>query len=147
MFTYGQALKRCHFGFQHIQTVIKISNKNAVVAQTLACYTACTAPQIRADTEARTRSCSSCDSGCHAWAAPMWPKGGERVLACSSANNAGKVSWLSMESNRKLSCMMISFKRLHGSLSFCRARYELFKNSFFKRIDHPQASWYTEAEF
>lgn len=21
---YGQALKRCHFGFQHIQTVIKI---------------------------------------------------------------------------------------------------------------------------
>lgn len=52
MFTYGQALKRCHFGFQHIQTVIKISNKNAAVAQTLACYTACTAPQIRADTEA-----------------------------------------------------------------------------------------------
>lgn len=36
-----------------------------------------------------------------------------------------------MESNRKLSCMMISLKRLHGSLSFCRARYELFKNSFF----------------
>lgn len=36
VFTYGQALKRCHFGFQHIQTVIKISNKNAAVAQTLA---------------------------------------------------------------------------------------------------------------
>lgn len=48
MFTYGQALKRCRFGFQHIQTVIKISNKNAAVAQTLACSTACTAPQIRA---------------------------------------------------------------------------------------------------
>ena len=36
VFTYGQALKRCHFGFQHIQTVIKISNKNAAMAQTLA---------------------------------------------------------------------------------------------------------------
>lgn len=34
---YGQALKRCHFGFQHIQTVIKIWNKNAAVAQTLTC--------------------------------------------------------------------------------------------------------------
>lgn len=31
-----------------------------------------------------------------------------------------KVSLLSMESKRKLSCM-ISLKRLHGSLSFCRA--------------------------
>lgn len=47
MFTYGQALKRCHFGFQHIKTVIKISNKNAAVAQTLACYNACTTLQIR----------------------------------------------------------------------------------------------------
>lgn len=71
---------------------------------------------------------------------PYVAEGGERVRACSSANNAGKVSWLSMESNRKLSCMMSSFKRLHGSVSFCRARYELFKNSLFKRIDHPQAS-------
>lgn len=67
-------------------------------------------------------------------------RAGGRVGGCPSANNAGKVSWLSMESNRKLSCVMISFQRLHGSLSFCRARNELFKNSFFKRIDHPQAS-------
>lgn len=64
----------------------------------------------------------------------------ERAVRCPGANNAGKVSWLSMESNRKLSCVMTSFERLHGNLSFCRARNELFKNSFFKRIDHPQAS-------
>lgn len=62
---------------------------------------------------------------------PYVAEGCERAVGCPSANNAGKVSWLSMESNRKLSCVMISFERLHGSLSFCRARNELFKNSFF----------------
>lgn len=62
--------------------------------------------------------------------APMLPKGRltvELAVGCPSANNTGyRVSLLSMESNRKLSCMMIPFKRLHGSLSFCRIQKERF---------------------
>lgn len=99
------------------------------MAQTLACYAACTTLQIGADTEAHGACPSVIQLSCRG--CPYVAEGCERAVGCPSANNAGKVSWLSMESNRKLSCVMTSFERLHGSLSFCRARNELFKNSFF----------------
>ena len=63
------------------------------MAQTLACYAACTTLQIGADTEAHGAFPSVTQLSC--MGCPYVAEGCERAVGCPSANNAGKVSWLS----------------------------------------------------
>ena len=96
-FFYGQALKRCRFGLQCIQTAIKIWNKNAAVAQTLACLSSYTNLVAHSDTQRHVvlfpsgpsiQTQALCGRGSHAHGLPhaaQGSKGGwlvELVVGC-----------------------------------------------------------------